>query len=292
MKDRLLELQVITRSLEEEFRSEEDQTTEPGGQEEQQQAVVFEGEDVAHGIYKEAKEIRRETELLRRDVERLKTQNTRFLTSIRRISAIKRDTNVLGRDIQARAQEIYRNLERLGRHSKDLEQSNNSTSAVVRIARSQYSYLTRAFRQAMSEYNEAELMQREYCMGRIQRQAEIMGKELSMGQIDEMIESGSCSVFTGVVADTRTARSALNEIENRHKELLALESRIKEIQEIFLQIAMLVEEQGCMVDNIEATVTATVDIVVVAEAQLVKAKKYQRSNPCKKLFCCCFPCCN
>ncbi|XP_023141218.1 syntaxin-11a [Amphiprion ocellaris] len=291
MKDRLLELQAITRSSEEESRSEGDQTTEPGGQEEQQQAVVFEGEDVTDGIYREAKEIRRETELLRRDVERLKTQNTRFLTSIRRISAIKRDANVLGRDIQARAQEIYRNLERLGRQSKDLEERKGPTSAVARIARSQYSSLTRAFRQAMSEYNEAELMQREYCMGRIQRQAEIMGKELSMGQIDEMIESGSCSVFTGVVADTRTARSALSEIENRHKELLALEGRIKEIQEIFLQIAMLVEEQGCMVDNIEATVAATVDIIPEAETQLRRAVKYQRSNPCRKLCCCCFPCC-
>lgn len=292
MKDRLIELQAaISRSSEEESRSEEDQNTESGGVEKQPQAVVFEGEDVTDVIYREAKEIRRETELLRREVERLRTQNTRFLTSIRRISAIKRDANVLGRDIQARAQEIYRNLERLGKLSKELEERNSPTSVVVRISRSQYSFLTSAFRQAMSEYNEAELMQREYCKGRIQRQAEIMGKELSMGQIDEMIESGNCNVFTGAVVETRTARSALNEIENRHRELLELEGRIKEIQEMFLQIAMLVEEQGCMVDNIEATVAATVDCVPAAVTELRRAVRYKKSNPCRKLFCCCFPCC-
>ncbi|XP_008285696.1 syntaxin-11a [Stegastes partitus] len=292
MKDRLIELQVITnKSSEEAHGSEEDASPESGGQEQQQQAIVFEGEDVTDVIYRNAKEIRREMALLRRDVEHLKTQNTRFLTSIRRISAIKRDATALGRDVQARAQAIYGNLERLGKLSKDLEERHSSTSVVVRISRSQYSFLTAAFRQAMSEYNEAELMQREYCMGRIQRQAEIMGNRLSRGQIDEMIESGNCNVFTGVVAETRTTRSALNEIETRHKELLQLEGRIKEIHEIFLQIAVLVEEQGSMVDNIEATVAATVDCVSEAGNEVRKAVRYKKSHPCRKLCCCCFPCC-
>uniref|UniRef100_A0A3B5B552 Syntaxin 11a n=1 Tax=Stegastes partitus TaxID=144197 RepID=A0A3B5B552_9TELE len=193
-------------------------------------AAASDSDQDLDGVLQEAQQIRLEIQQIQNDISE--------------ISAIKRDATALGRDVQARAQAIYGNLERLGKLSKDLEERHSSTSVVVRISRSQYSFLTAAFRQAMSEYNEAELMQREYCMGRIQRQAEIMGNRLSRGQIDEMIESGNCNVFTGVVAETRTTRSALNEIETRHKELLQLEGRIKEIHEIFLQIAVLVEEQG------------------------------------------------
>lgn len=292
MRDRLTELQGFTFTpAEEESRPEENHTAEDV--ELVQQAIVFEGEDVMDGIYKEAQALRKEMMLLKLDVKRLGKQNTRFLTSVRRISSIKRDSNALGRDIKARAEAIYARLEKLGKLSKELEEEHGPTSAVARMARSQCISLNSAFHEAMSEYNEAEMVQRENCKTRIQRQAEIMGKEVTREQIDEMIETGKWNVFSdNLLLEGRTARSALNEIENRHKELLELEGRIRDIHELFFQMAQLVEEQGCMLDNIEANVGATQDYVAKATIQIKKAVKYKKNNPCKKLFCCCFPCCN
>lgn len=292
MRDRLTELQGFTFTpAVEESRPEENHTAEDV--ELVQQAIVFEGEDVMDGIYKEAQALRKEMMLLKLDVKRLGKQNTRFLTSVRRISSIKRDSNALGRDIKARAEAIYARLEKLGKLSKELEEEHGPTSAVARMARSQCISLNSAFHEAMSEYNEAEMVQRENCKTRIQRQAEIMGKEVTREQIDEMIETGKWNVFSdNLLLEGRTARSALNEIENRHKELLELEGRIRDIHELFFQMAQLVEEQGCMLDNIEANVGATQDYVAKATIQIKKAVKYKKNNPCKKLFCCCFPCCN
>ncbi|XP_018559233.1 LOW QUALITY PROTEIN: syntaxin-11a [Lates calcarifer] len=294
MRDRLSELQTITpRPAEEEHRSVENHnhTTEDGELLEQH-TIVFEGEDMMDGIYKEAQAMRKEMLLLKMDVKRLGKQNTRFLTSVRRISSIKRDSNALGRDIKARGEAIYARLEKLAKLSKQLEEEHGPTSAVARMVRSQYVSLTNAFHDAMSEYNEAEMIQRENCKTRIQRQAEIMGKEVTREQIDEMIETGKWNVFSdNLLLEGKTARSALNEIENRHKELLELEGRIRDIHELFFQMAMLVEEQGCMLDNIEANVGATQDYVAKAATEIKKAVKYKKNNPCKKLFCCCFPCC-
>ncbi|XP_010742212.3 syntaxin-11a [Larimichthys crocea] len=293
MRDRLIELQN-SKPAEEEHGPEEsnDHPTGDDGELLEQQAIMFEGEDVMDMVYKDVQAMRKEILLLRLDVKRLGKQNTRFLTSVRRFSSIKRDSNALGRDIKARGEAIYARLERLGKLSKELEEDNGPTSAVARMVRSQYVSLTAAFRDAMSEYNEAEMVQRENCKTRIQRQAEIMGKEVSREQIDEMIETGKWNVFSdNLLLEGRTARSALNEIENRHKELLELESRIRDIQELFLQMAQLVEEQGHMLDNIEANVTGTQDYVVKARVQIKKAVVYKKNNPCKKLFCCCFPCC-
>ncbi|XP_071354121.1 syntaxin-11a isoform X1 [Trachinotus anak] len=293
MRDRLSELQTFTPGPAEVGRRPEEDHTAEDQDHLEQHAIVFEGEDIMDGIYKEAQGMRKEMLLLKMDVKRLGKQNTRFLTSVRRISSIKRDSSALGRDIKARGEAIYARLEKLGRLSKHLEEEHGSTSAVARMVRSQYVSLTRAFHDAMSEYNEAEMTQRENCKTRIQRQAEIMGKEVTREQIDEMIETGKWNVFSdNLLLEGKTARSALSEIENRHKELLELESRIRDIHELFSQMAMLVEEQGCMLDNIEANVSATQDYVVKATTQIKKAVKYKKNNPCKKLFCCCFPCCN
>lgn len=293
MRDRLLELQT-SKPAGEDLRSEENHSHISGDDAGHlgQQAIMFEGEQVMDGLYKEAQALRKEILLLKLDVKRLGKQNIRFLTSVRRISSIKRDSNALGRDIKAKGKAIYARMEELGKLSKTLEEEHGPASAVTRMVRSQYVSLTAAFHEAMSEYNEAEMAQRENCKTRIQRQAEIMGKEVSREQIDEMIETGKWNVFSdNLLLEGRTARSALNEIESRHKELLELEGRIREIQELFFQMALLVEEQGCMLDNIEANVCATQDYVDKATGQIKKAVKYKRNNPCKKLFCCCFPCC-
>ncbi|XP_022605900.1 syntaxin-11 [Seriola dumerili] len=295
MRDRLCELQTFTPMPAEEERRPAENHNHTADDEEylEQHAIVFEGEDMMDGIYKEAQAMRKEMLLLKMDVKRLGKQNTRFLTSVRRISSIKRDSSALGRDIKARGEAIYARLEKLGKLTKDLEEEHGPTSAVARMVRSQYVSLTRAFHDAMSEYNETEMVQRENCKTRIQRQAEIMGKEVSREQIDEMIETGKWNVFSdNLLQEGKTARSALSEIENRHKELLELEGRIRDIHELFFQMATLVEEQGCMLDNIEANVSATQDYVIKASTQIKKAVKYKENNPCKKLFCCCFPCCN
>lgn len=294
MKDRLLELQTI-KPRGEDLRSEE--STGSSGEEDEghleHQAIVFEGEEVIDDLHREVHALRKEMLLLKMDVKRLSKQNTRFLTSVRRISSIKRDSNALGRDIKNRGKAIYARLENMGKLSTELQEDQGPASAVVRMVRSQYVSLTTAFHSAISEYNEAEMMQRENCKTRIQRQAEIMGKEVSREQIDEMIETGKWNVFSdNVLLEGRSARSALNEIESRHKELLELEARIREIHELFFHMAQLVEEQGCMLDNIEANVCATQDYVEKATAEVTKAVRYKKSNPCKKLFCCCFPCCH
>lgn len=294
MRDRLLELQATKPAREELWLQEShNHSGEDDEGHLEQHAIVFEGEEIVCALFKEVQALRKEMLLFKMDVKRLGKQNTRFLTSVRRMSSIKRDSNALGRDIKARAEAIYARMEKLGKQSKELDEEQGPASAVARMVRLQHASLTSAFHEAMSEYNEAEMVQRENCKTRIQRQAKIMGKEVSMEQIDEMIETGKWNVFSdNLLLEGRTARSALSEIESRHKELLELESRIREIQELFFQMAQLVEEQGCMLDNIESNVCATQDYVEKATGQIRKAVKYKKNNPCKKLFCCCFPCCH
>ncbi|KAG9336203.1 hypothetical protein JZ751_002550, partial [Albula glossodonta] len=291
MRDRLSDLQAAAQASHVEKGSEGKEDEDDEGELEQQ-AVVFQGEGIMDNVFKEVQSMRKEIVLLKTDVKRLGKQNTRFITSVRRISSIKRDSNAIARDIKSRGEAVHKRLQKLGALNKELEDQHGPNAALVRMVRAQYVGLTRSFHEAMSDYNHAEEVQRENCKNRIQRQVGIMGREVTGEQIEEMIETGKWNVFSeNLLTDGRTARSALNEIENRHKELLDLESRIRDIHDLFLQLAILVEEQGSMLENIEANVSSTQNYVMESTMQIKKAVKYKKSNPCKKLFCCCFPCC-
>lgn len=292
MRDRLSELaSIANKVLQEESRIDKGENVDED--ELEQHAVVFEGEDIMEDTFREAQSIQKDIAQLRMEVKRLGKQNTRFLTSVRRISSIKRDSNTIARSIKTKGEHLYARIQKMDALRKELEEQHGAESALVRMVRHQFVSITSSFHEAMNEYNNAEMAQRDNCKTRIQRQAEIMGKEVTGEQVEQMIETGKWNVFSDdLLTDGRTARSALNEIENRHKELLELESRIRDIHELFFQLALLVEEQGPMVDNIEANVCATEDYVAKATEQIKKAVKYKKKNPCRQLFCCCFPCCN
>lgn len=258
-----------------------------------QQAVVFENSSAIDNILREAHSIRKEISLLHLEVERLSTHNERFGTSVRRFTLLKKDSDSIARRIQQRGEALYDRLQALGRESSQLEEKEDPHSAVSRIARVQYDTLTRAFHDVISEYNRAEESQRSTCRQRIQRQASILGTEITDDQLDVMVHKGgegwaelSQSLQTQGV---RSSRWAICEIKGRHKELVELEARMKEVHELFLQMAMLVEEQGSTINNIETHVCTTHEYVERINVEIKKALRYKRKNPF--LQCCpCLPC--
>ena len=118
---------------------------------------------------------------------------------------------------------------------------------------------------------------------------EVVGREVSEEQLEEMMEDDELNVFS-VQVEGKTARSALLQIERRHKELLDLQKRMEEIQELFLDVALLVEEQGAAFESIQKNVQIAGGAIQDGVLQLDRAIASDKSNPMKKLFCGCFPC--
>ncbi|KAA0708633.1 Syntaxin-11 [Triplophysa tibetana] len=256
-----------------------------------QQAVIFDNSEKMEFVLDKAQETRREIQLIRLEVKRLKDQNTRLLSEPTRRTHIKQDANVIVDGIKTRGEDILARLQKMDAQAKNLEEDNGVNSAVARVARTQYTTLSNIFRDAMTEYNDAEMSHKENCKLHIQRQMEIVGRDVSGDQIEEMLDNGQWNIFSdNFISEGKTARSALNQIESRHRDLLELEGRVKSLHDVFLDVAMLVEEQGPMTDyilnNVQKT-DARLDEVLV---KLERAKRYDNNNPFKKLFCGCFPC--
>lgn len=52
-----------------------------------------------------------------------------------------------------------------------------------------------------------------------------------------------CFCFSKIISDSQITRQALNEIESRHKDIMKLETSIRELHEMFMDMAMVVEIQ-------------------------------------------------
>ncbi|XP_047284448.1 syntaxin-2 isoform X7 [Homo sapiens] len=109
------------------------------------------------------------------------------------------------------------------------------------------------------------------------------GRTTTDDELEEMLESGKPSIFTSdIISDSQITRQALNEIESRHKDIMKLETSIRELHEMFMDMAMFVETQGEMINNIERNVMNATDYVEHAKEETKKAIKYQSKARRKK----------
>ncbi|PWA28960.1 hypothetical protein CCH79_00019809 [Gambusia affinis] len=175
--------------------------------------------------------------------------------------------------------------------SIEQEEGLNRSSADLRIRKTQHSTLSRKFVEVMTEYNTTQSKYRDRCKDRIQRQLEITGRTTTNEELEDMLESGKLAIFTDDVStapaikmDSQMTKQALNEIETRHTEIIKLENSIRELHDMFVDMAMLVESQGEMIDRIEYNVEHSVDYVERAVSDTKKAVKYQSQARKKKIM--------
>ncbi|CAN9515020.1 unnamed protein product [Ophioblennius macclurei] len=186
------------------------------------------------------------------------------------------DLDSITNDIKKMANNARNKLKTIERNLESEEQER--MSADMRIRKSQHAVLSRKFVEVMTKYNEAQVDFRERSKGRIQRQLEITGKATTDEELEEMLESGNAAVFTAGIVDSGISKQALSEIESRHKDIVRLESSIKELHDMFVDIAMLVESQGEMIDNIEQNVSKSVDHIFEAREETKKAVRYRAKS--------------
>uniref|UniRef100_A0A8C3SJN5 Syntaxin-1B n=1 Tax=Chelydra serpentina TaxID=8475 RepID=A0A8C3SJN5_CHESE len=169
--------------------------------------------------------------------------------------------------------------------SIEQEEGLNRSSADLRIRKTQHSTLSRKFVEVMTEYNATQSKYRDRCKDRIQRQLEITGRTTTNEELEDMLESGKLAIFTDdIKMDSQMTKQALNEIETRHNEIIKLETSIRELHDMFVDMAMLVESQGEMIDRIEYNVEHSVDYVERAVSDTKKAVKYQSKARRKKIM--------
>ncbi|XP_073524278.1 syntaxin-19 [Phyllobates terribilis] len=287
MKDRLHELMQKAKHL------EESKAKEPDGEDAvviRPQAVVFEREPIMEGYLHEIRKLQNCITDLSENVTKFGQQQKILISSMRRFSVLKKESNIT-QEIKVQAEGIKRHLDTLALQAQKAETERGSSSSLTRVLKIHHAALFRSFQSVMFRYNEAITSKQANCKKFIVRQLEVAGKEVSEGEVNNMMEQGKWDVFNeNLLHEDKITKGQLNEIEQRHKELITLENQIKDLRDIFLQVSILVEEQGETLNNIERAVMNTEEYIQKTNEKIKLAVKYKKRNPCKMLCCCCCPC--
>lgn len=238
-------------------------------------AVNVESSGFMEMFFEQVEEIRGMIDKISANVEDVKKKHSMILSAPQNDDKMKEELEELMSDIKKTANKVRGKLKVIEQNIEQEEHSNKS-SADLRIRKTQHATLSRKFVEVMNDYNSCQIDYRERCKGRIQRQLEITGRTTTNEELEDMLESGNPAIFTqGIIMETQQAKQTLADIEARHNDIIKLETSIRELHDMFMDMAMLVEQQGEMIDRIEYNVEQAVDFIETAKMDTKKAVKYQ-----------------
>ncbi|KAK9513037.1 hypothetical protein O3M35_001319 [Rhynocoris fuscipes] len=150
---------------------------------------------------------------------------------------------------------------------KELEskKSGDANNAVNRVITTQKSLLMKAHREAIDEYEKTLAFHRKNCEEIIKKELIIVIKKLirrmecvpadikvSDEDLLAILDSEDTAVFVdNYMKETAEARELLQDVRDRHKDVLAIEKDIMEIRDMFFQLGLHVAQQGELIDKIE-----------------------------------------
>ncbi|GBP28002.1 Syntaxin-1A [Eumeta japonica] len=180
---------------------------------------------------------------IKANVEEVKKKHSDILSAPQSDEKTKHELEDLMADVKKTANKVRGKLKHIEQNIEQEEHSSTSP-ANLRITKTQHSTLSRKLVEVMTEYNRTQTDYRDRCKSRILRQLEITGRNTTDEELEDMLEKDNLAVFTqGIIMETQQAKQTLADIEARHADIIKLETSIRELHDMFMDMAMLVESQ-------------------------------------------------
>ncbi|WCJ37584.1 Syntaxin-132 [Euphorbia peplus] len=142
--------------------------------------------------------------------------------------------------------------------------------------------LSKRFKNLMIEFQTLrQKIQEEYREVVERRVLTVTGTKPDEKTIDNLIETGNSEqIFQKAIEEMGRGQvlNTVEEIQERHDAVKEIEKRLLDLHQIYLDMAVLVEAQGEILDNIESQVTNAVDHVQTGRDALQTAKNLQRNS--------------
>jgi len=205
-------------------------------------AVIGEAEEFMKEFFEEVGQVKQGMAHIRKNIRAIEETYGQSLVAVgleqgskssQELENLIDETNLAATDVRNR-------LKEMDQENKKME-SKEKGSAQYRIKTNMHGTLTRKFLDLMAEYQEVQTKFRNKFRERVERQYRIVKPDATQEEIDEALESGNTQVFERELLNKRheEAKNALNYIENRHRDILRLEQSIKELHQLFVEMAIL-----------------------------------------------------
>ncbi|KAG2216951.1 hypothetical protein INT45_001422 [Circinella minor] len=241
------------------------------------------------GFFQEVDSLKNDISTVSDNVDRIERLHTSALVSFneqqsRQISKdlaqIKRQTQAQNIELKDRIKALEASNARLPRDSSDAQ-----------IRSSQSTALRKRFLETIQRYQDVERTYEQKYRQRVERQIRIVKPDATQDEVDQFIDSDdSTQVFAqSLMHATRTnqARAVLSEVQTRHVDIKRIEKTIMELHQLFLDMSMLVEQQGEVLTSAEQNADQTVGHMKEGNSMISKAILSAKATRHKK-WCCLF----
>ena len=149
--------------------------------------------------------------------------------------------------------------------------------------------LTRKFVEVMKEYQAAQTKYKTEMVKKAKRQVQIVKPDASEEEVDAVVRSGGAdqliqeSILKGEASES--VKSMCDSVTQRHNEIMQIEKSVLEMHQMFLDMALVVEQQGEMLDCIEFQVGQSLEFIEEGNAEMGQAIQYQKNIWRRRMYC-------
>jgi len=133
----------------------------------------------------------------------------------------------------------------------------------------------------MKEYQKAQQKYKTDIQNKVKRQVRTVKPDATDEEVDEVLRSEGGrdalyrkQILAGGVNDQ--IKTTYAKVAGKYQDVLALESSVAELHQMFLDFALLTEQQGELLDQIEYNVKQAADHVEDANVDVYESIEYQR----------------
>lgn len=180
-------------------------------------------------------------------------------------------------------------LQKLREDTERMKAADKTGNGEIRIRENLVSTLTRKFVDIMKEYQSVQTKYKTEIKKKVKRQVQIVKADATSEEIDTILKNGGADqVFKDAILKGEAADSVRNmymHVADKYQDVLTIEQSVAELHQMFIDFALLTEQQGELLDVIEFQVKAASDYIDEGNSEMVKAIEIQKSI--RKKQCCC-----
>lgn len=186
------------------------------------------------------------------------------------------------------AQQIRRTLKSLTVETDDLKQSGEITPSDLRLRANQQNRYAKKFMAIMNKFQTMQTTYQAKYRQQLERQYLIVKPTATREELDRLTQSSSSDATSMMnqqifaMANKAQAQKTLAEMKERHQDIVAIEKSLRELHQMFVDMAMIVEQQGETLDKIEDHISNTMEYTETAAIEMRGAVSRQRGLQKKK----------
>ena len=164
---------------------------------------------------------------------------------------------------------------------KETDEMKKIKQADLRIRENLVNTLLRKFIDEMKRYQNSQQQYKTDVKKKVTRQVQMIKPDATESDVDEIMRSEGGrealyqqQILSGGVNDQ--IKTQYRNVAGKYQDVLTLEASVAELHQMFLDFALLTEQQGELLDQIEYQVRAAADYVEDANVDVYEAIEYQK----------------